>query len=99
MTTTICNEQPVCLVALAALGINPATLQPKPPSNISDGLTHLGDNNWLVITNKAGAFTLHVLEDASKKEAWDYFNAMKPAGVASVNPRLVVLNDKPPVNN
>ncbi len=92
MTVTTCNEQPVCLFALASLRINPESLRPKPPSTISDGLMQLSETDWLIVTNKSGQFTIHVLENASKTEAWDYFHALKPAGVVSTNPRAVFLN-------
>ena len=92
MTVTTCNEQPVCLFALAWLRINPESLRPKPPSTTSDGLMQLGETNWLIITNNAWHFNVHVLENASKTEAWDYFHSLKPAGVVSTNPRAVFLN-------
>ena len=101
MTTETLTDQTQVLAILMAANINPADIQPVPPYHTCDGFMALWPGAWLIITNERGNFTLTLIEDASKEEAYSHFDALsgsKP-GCRPVNARLVTINSEPPERN
>ncbi len=99
MTTTTSDSQPDVFLAMRLMGVRPETIQPKPPNNICDAFMPLGPGQWCIIVNDRGQFTIHIIEDATEKEAWAYFDGLKPAGVTGINPRVLTINSDGPERN
>ncbi len=86
MNITTCTDQAECGKVLDELQIREA-LRPLPPNIACDCLMKLDATSFLVGSNNAGNYTLHLLEDSTQAEAGEFFDALR-AGSKSSNPRL-----------
>jgi hypothetical protein len=94
MTKTTCSDQPTCHVVLAELGIA-EVFRPLPGQLVCDGIVQLKDVCWLVGTNDRGRIVLHFLEDATKAEAWAFFDSLR-GGKPYINSRITVCGPSVP---
>ena len=99
MNVTTCEDQAACNIALNELGVR-EVFRPFPGQVICDGIVQLGKDCWLVGTNDRGTFTLHLLEDTTKEEAWKFFDALH-GGCGHTNSRIAIIprGDVPATNN
>lgn len=75
MTVTTCANQIECNTVLDELQIR-EVFRPIPPNLICDGIVQIGSDCWIVGTNDRGQLTLNLLENASKAEAWKFFDSL-----------------------
>lgn len=84
LTTT---DQAVCNAFIDALNMR-AALKPKTPGRVCDGLTTMPEaNGYLIAVNDNERFTIHILRDATEREAWQFFEELR-GEATSANPRL-----------
>lgn len=99
MKATYTNDQAICLTALKALGMED-TVMPKQGSQGCDGITQLADDCWLIISNEHGKYSMTVLEECTKADAWAFFDAIrKKDGWKTASPRAIFLDSKSPSVN
>lgn len=74
---------------------------PVPPLQICDGFMQLARDCFLCGTNDRGFITLHILEETTKAEAWEFFENMRGVKCQHVNPRITFVGASPAsaVNN
>lgn len=89
MTTTTCDDQAQCGACLDELGVR-EVFRPLPGQIVCDGIIQLSGQCWLVGTNDRGKFTLHFLEEASKEEAWAFFDSLHN-GCGHTNSRISII--------
>ena len=66
----------------------------------ASGIMQLDESCWLCGTNSAGFITLHVLEECSKAEAWQFFETMRGPNTKHINPRMTFVGGPSvPANN
>ena len=96
--TTETNQQ---IIALLFETMNIVEVfRPVPPSRVADGIMQLDESCWLCGTNSAGFITLHVLEECSKAEAWQFFETMRGPNTKHINPRMTFVGGPSvPANN
>ena len=100
MKITSCNDQAECLLAVDTLNLA-AVLKPIPPRKTCDGLMPINSDTWIAFTNDEGKITLHLLEDATRDEAWRFFEELSGER-KHVNARLHICEPPKqivPVNN
>lgn len=99
MNVTYTNDQAVCLTALKALGME-NQVAPMPGSQGCDGITQLSPDCWLIISNEHGQYSMTTLEECTKQEAWDFFDATRnKEGWKTSNHRAVFRDSKSPSVN
>lgn len=89
MNGIITTDQNLCINILQAANMLEA-LVPKPPNNACDGIMQF-DPFWIVATNDHGFYTLHIIENATKEEAWGFFDdwrKSRPGYIQAGPPRL-----------
>ena len=86
MKVTTCDDQAECILAIDTLNLGSA-IQPIPPRKICDGLLPLTADSWIAFTNDNGKLTLHLLEDATRGEAWGFFDQLS-GKAGHVNARI-----------
>jgi len=78
--------------------------RPDPRAQGRDCMMRLKHNAWFIISNEAGTLSLYLLEDASEKQAWAFFDKInKHHGWKAMRPNLYIMDDKnhpsPPHDN
>lgn len=89
MNVTTCTDQAQCRAVLRELCCE-EVFRPVPPIPVCDGIVQLDDNLWLVGTNDREFLTLHVLEECTQVEAWEFFNGLRGPSNTYINPRITV---------
>ena len=72
---------------------------PMPPATTADGMMQLGPGAWLVGTNTDGVYVLHLLTDATEKQAWEFFNNLRGPNTRHINLRLTIVGASHPAAN
>jgi hypothetical protein len=62
--------------------------RPLPTLMVCDGILPICTGLWLVGSNDRGRLTLHILEEVTKAEAWEFFESMRGVRCKPVNPRI-----------
>lgn len=100
MNVTTTTNQAECQMVLKTLEIA-EVFRPTPPSPVCDGFLQLAPDCFLCGTNDCGRFTLHILEDTTKAEAWQFFETMRGIATKYINPRISFCgpSTEPAINN
>jgi hypothetical protein len=69
------DNQVECGVILHLTGATEAA-QPIPPSKECIGITQMDEYDWLIIENKAGRITCHLITEATRAEALAYYDSL-----------------------
>jgi len=94
MNVTTITDQTCIGYLMAALGISGA-VKPKTPGCVADGIMRLNDTTWTVITNDNERYTLHLLEDATEDQAWNFHRNLCPKGWGPKDPRVHIVGSDP----
>lgn len=95
MHVTTIADQEFCRWALGKVGIKNEVSPITPGSTATDGMVQLDVGVFLIVCNQKGSYTIHILEEASAEQAWDYFAKLLPPNVVGVNARMNFIGATP----
>ncbi|HZV36623.1 MAG TPA: hypothetical protein VFB72_18745 [Verrucomicrobiae bacterium] len=93
MKVTSISDQDACRFVLEELEIQDVA-KPQPPQVVCDFIVQVAPESWVVGTNDKGRYTLHLIEEATKEEAWSVFENIRGPGTAYTAPRIHFTGNK-----